>query len=263
MSKEQKQKETKLAARDNDIYSYLSDNKKSIMRYAVRKYDHSDFLRTAMLCISESKNLQKCLTTDAGKTQLYHSLKLAATTGLSLNPQEGKACIVAYEYQGKMVANYQIMKKGMIQLLMETGKVKYITAETVRENDEFKISKSMDGDTYTLTPALKNRGPSIGCFAACRLTDNTTYVVYMSDDEIQEHYSKYAVSKKEGAAWNKSREGMALKTVLKKLVRNLHLSDASSAGIGADDAAESELMQDAEVLNVTPVESQEQATDVI
>ena len=233
MTKEKKQE---IVIRDKEIGIYLNDHKSNIVKFAVRDYNHVDFLKTAMLCISESASLQKCLQTQKGKNSLYHALKLGATTGLSLNPQEGKACIVAYEDKnGNMIVRYQQMKNGILQLLDETGKVKYITAESIRENDFFDITKSMDGDTYEFKPSLRDRGPCIGYFAAIRLHDDMTYVTYMSQEEMIEHYNKYASSKKDGSAWGKSFEGMSKKTVLKRLVNDLHLSSAVDAGIGADD----------------------------
>jgi recombination protein RecT len=256
-------KKTEIVIRDKEIGEFLKSYENLIVKFAVRNYKHSDFMKTAMLCISESASLQKCLLTEKGKNSLYHALKLGATTGLSLNPQEGKACLVAYQNKksGEMVVNYQIMKNGMLQLLDETGKVKYITAEAVRENDEFVINKSMDGDTYNFRPALTGRGNCIGYFAACRLTDDMTYVVYMSEEEMIDHYKTYAVSKKEGMTTYG--EGMAKKTVLKRLVRSLHLSSALDAGIGADDTTNEDETREPIRVDAKVVDTTEKPTDVI
>ena len=236
-----------VAIRESDIGNYLHSISNNLSGYAMRDYNSEGFLKSAMLAIVESDELTKALQTTNGKATLYHALRFAASTGLSLNPQEGKAALIAYA--GKIT--YQIMKSGMIDLAMQSGKVEFITSDTVRGADSFTIEKTMDGDKYSFIPSRKNRGDIDGFFAAIKLTDGSVHVKYMTREEVEvfrDNYSSYFKAKKTGP-WKTSFEGMGLKTVLKALFRGLNVAPEVSAAVHNDDV---QLSNFDDLLDVTP-----------
>jgi phage RecT family recombinase len=231
-----------------DISTVVHSWKGELTQYALGGYDFTAFQKSAMLAISQTPSLQDCFKTQDGKTSIYQAMCFAAITGLSLNPQEGKAALIAYKGR----ASYQIMKNGMIEIAERSGKVKFISSDTVRENDEFSIEKTAEGDKYTFKPARKSRGEIDGFFAALVLNDGACYVKYMTMQEVIENRDKYSsgykfAKNKQDAAWGKSIEGMGLKTVIKALLRNVSISPEVSQAIGADDQSEHP-----EVKNITP-----------
>ena len=236
-----------IVIKESDIGRYLQEISGNLSGYAIRDYNTEGFLKSAMLAIVESNELTNALKTAPGKASLYHALRFAASTGLSLNPQEGKAALIAYS--GKI--NYQIMKSGMIDLAMQSGKVEFITSDTVRAADNFTIEKTMDGDKYSFVPARKNRGDIDGFFAAIKLTSGAVHVKYMTRQEVEEHrdsYSSYFKAKKSGP-WKDSFEGMGLKTVLKALFRGLNIAPEINAAVNNDDVQLSEFT---DMEDVTP-----------
>jgi phage RecT family recombinase len=238
----------------DDAKKFLAPFMDVIPDYATRDFNHAAFMKSAMMCIMESDELQKCMTTPAGQASLYHALRYAAGTGLSLNPQEGKAALIAYA--GKV--EYQVMKGGMIELAMASQKVEFITSDIVYEGDEFNIEKTMDGDTYRFKPALMDRGKVIGYFAALRMTDATVHVKWIDIVNMEKHRDQYGKGvKKENSAWNKSFDGMALKTVLKALLRSLEISPDLTGAVSTDDKFEA-----GDVLDITPDEAGTSAEDV-
>ncbi len=221
----------------NTVSSFLTVAQENISRYAARSYAQNEFLASASLAISETPSLRKCLENKQGKESLYAALKYAAVTGLSLNPTEGKAALIPYA--GKV--QYQIMKNGLIELAMSSGAVKFITSDTVRKHDEFKLTKMPEGDSYEFSPALTGRGEIIGFFSAVKLKTGDTHVSYMSDEEVKDHRDRYSSMFKANpgsSPWSKSYEGMGLKTVIKRLFRNVNISPEIDAAIGADDQSE-------------------------
>jgi len=249
-----------IVKQSDNIRDFLMVQFKPIIKdYATRAYNEDAWLKSAMMCIVESEELQKCLATPQGKASLVHALRYAAATGLSLNPQEGKAALIPYA--GKV--EYQVMKGGMIALAMASGKVEFITADTVYENDDFQIEKTMDGDTYRFKPALKDRGDALGYFAALRMTSGTVHVKWIDKANMEKHRDHYAkglrythedkakgIKKgelKPNHAWVKSFDGMSLKTVLKALLRSLEISPELTSAVVSDDRFES-----GEILDVTP-----------
>ena len=228
---------------DNLAGEFLKTNGKSLETYAIREYDKTAFLKSAMICISDNAALSKAVSTPAGKTSLFNALRYAASTGLSLNPQEGKAALVAF---GDKI-QYQIMKNGMIDLAMDSGKIEFITSDLVRQNDDFSISKSMSGDEFTFKPSLKDRGPVIGFFAALKMVSGSTVIKWMTVEEVKEFRDSYSAmykSKPDYSPWKKSFNGMGLKTAMKALLRSLSISPAMDAAIGSDDFYEADFTVD-------------------
>ena len=222
---------------EKQVAVYLKENQSNLKSYGGATLDIKEFLRGAMILIMDSAKLKHALTNEQGKTSLYNALKHGASMGLSLNPIKKQACLIPYEFDGKIIIEYQIMKDGYIQLALDSGKVEYITSDIVHENDAFKISKSMAGDEYLFSPALKDRGKIIGFFAALKTINNIGHVKYMTVNEVNEIRDKYSAmynKKKEKSPWTKSYSGMGLKTVLKALFRMLAFSSLKKA-IESDD----------------------------
>jgi len=243
---------TALVKKTEDTKKFLIEQFKPVLSdYKTRDYNSDAWLKTAMMCIVENEELLKCLGTPAGQASLVHALRYAAGTGLSLNPQEGKAALIPYS--GKV--EYQVMKGGMVQLAMESKKVEFITADTVYEGDTFEIEKTMDGDRYRFKPALMDRGKVLGYFAAVKMKDGTCHVKWIDTANMEKHRDQYGKGvTNEKSAWKKSFDGMAQKTVLKALLRSLEISPDLTAAVTSDDRFE----VDADVIDVTPeAEAQE------
>jgi phage RecT family recombinase len=221
-----------LATIEKTAADFLGNLKATLPTYAIREYRQETFIRSAMIALVSNDGLAKCLNTSDGKASIVNALRMAAGTGLSLNPQEGKAALIAY---GNKV-NFQVMKNGLIELALESGKVDFITSDTVRENDEFTMSKTMNGDEYFFSPARVDRGKIDGFFAAVKMKDGKCHTVYMAKEQVDEHRKKFS------SKTQMPEEGYGQKTVLKRLLNNLHISPELSQAVGSDDTAEAELI---------------------
>lgn len=231
---------------------YMATMLPGLEMLAQRKYDPKSWAQTVVLAIVESQALTKCLTTAEGKASLYHALKFAAATGLSMNPQEGKCALVPYA--GKI--QYQIMKNGLIDIALADPNVRNIRSLVVKERDTFRILQTLDGDTFEFEPHLTDRGEPIGYFAAVKMESGPSYVKYITKDEAEKHRDRYSSmynsDKKTKSPWHKSFDGMAEKTVIKELLRTNHISSDLDILVGTDDKAE------AEMIDITPAPSLEE-----
>jgi len=219
----------------------------SLKDFALTDFDQQRFFKTAIMAISETPALMECMETPAGRASLYSAMKRAFSTGLSLNPQEGKAAIIAYK--GK--ASYQIMKEGAIEILLNSGDIKTVMVEIVYENDEFSIEKSNKGDIYHFSPQRKDRGEVDGYF--CAITDNEgiSHVKYMTQEEcfeIRDAYSSMFKFKPESSPWKNSPKGMCKKTVIKAAIRDLHISPTAKSLFSSEEVDFSE----PEMKDITP-----------
>lgn len=218
---------------------------------SVRDYNGNEFLNSFMLAAAENEKLITALTEPKSQPSVINALKRAATTGLSLNPQEAKAGIIPYWNSNKKCydVGYQVFKNGLIELAMETGQVEMIDSDTVFYGDEFEIFKTMNGDEFKHVPALEDRGEIKGFYAYIKLKTGICKVSWMTTAQVEKHAETYGGSLKEGSAWNKSFPGMGEKTVLKKRLTSTHLSVARTA-VNIDNQEDARLI-DIEVVNVT------------
>jgi len=230
--------DTQIAVTEKNVAQYVKDMLPKLSQVAIRQYDANIWGRTVLLCILQNPKLMAALATESGRMSLKNALLSAAATGLSLNPQEGKACLIAY---GDKI-EYQIEKGGYIDLALDNGAVKTIRANAVRENDHWKPMETDNGDSYEFGPAKTKRGEIVGFFSAVKMRDGQCFIFYMTREEVEDWRDKYGNGVfakyddtwkppryKKGdripdSAWGKSFEGMGVKTVVKLQLRRLALA---------------------------------------
>lgn len=237
---------TDIAITDQTIKNALVSFREPLELFAPRGLNVSDWLQTAMLCISENKKLRTALTTEKGKSSLIHALKYGISTGVSLNPQEGKAALVPFNEE----IVFMTMKNGLAQMALDTGMVESIDCDIVRENDGFSIKKTGKGDDFEFSPARKDRGAVDGYFAFVQMKNGGAHIKYMTVGEIEEWrdtkvpedhlYRKYddkyetpprykKGDKIEDGLWWKNPDAMALKTVTRQLLLALKIPTIEKA----------------------------------
>lgn len=148
----------------------------------------------------------------------------SATLGLPLNKELGMAWVIPYGNK----ATFQLGVNGLIRLALQSGVVKKITATPIYEgqlkgwNPLFEEIE-LDFDN-------KESDVVVGYVGMVVLNNGFTKVVYMTKKEMDAHKSKYS----KGGIWSKEYDKMAMKTVLKKLIRYCPISFEILAGINAD-----------------------------
>lgn len=242
-----------------DLSATMREWSAGLKDFALVEFDQQRFFKTAIMAISESTNLMECMQTPAGRESLFCAMKKAYSTGLSLNPQEGKAVIIAYS--GK--ASYQIMKEGAIEIVMRSGDVKTIMVEMVCENDEFNITKTSTGDQYTFSPARRDRGVVDGYFCAITDSKGISHIKFMTEIECLEirdaSSTAYKFDKKGNSPWAKFQKSMCKKTVIKAAIRDLHISPSAKAQF----SSEAMDFDEPEMKNITPVKTGSSQDDVV
>ena len=224
--------DNQIAVTDDTIKTQLKQWSSDLQFFIPDQPARIGLIKSLFLCIAENADLRACLSTEQGRISLKRAIDRAAVMGLSMNPQEGKAALVAI--QGKV--SYWPMKNGLIEIAHESGKVEYIASETVYAGDQFQLKKTAKGDDYDWIPALKNRGEPSLYFAVLVLTSGRSIVK-----------SKYGKGiSRQDSAWNTNFNGMAEKTMLKRVTTGVYLGKRMETALELDDA------QDREEINVTP-----------
>lgn len=183
-----------IAVTDEKVKNWLTVQAKELRDFAIRRYDERPFLQSIFLAILDTPELRQCMTTEAGRGSIKQAIRRAASLGLSLNPQEGKACMVPYK--GKV--QYQVMKDGYIDLLLDTAAVKVVRIGTVYKNDTWEQWESSDGDGYKLIPARTDRGTIDLFYAAAIFNDGSCALKTLDTEQAKEHRKKYSEYSKLG-----------------------------------------------------------------
>ena len=173
------------------------------------------FVSNLTTIMSGSAELQKC-----EHMSVISSALMAASMDLPLTPGLGFAGIVPYwdTPSQSMKAQFQVMKKGFIQLAQRTGLFKIINVSEVFEG-ELKSHNKFTGE-YIFDEGGKKSDNVIGYVSYFRLINGFEKYYYMPIEKLDTHARRYSKSFQRGKGkWADKEEGgyeqMCEKTVLK------------------------------------------------
>lgn len=161
----------------------------------------------------------------AEPNSILSSAVVAATLDLPIDQNLGFAYIVPYVSKGVKTAQFQMGYKGFIQLAMRTGQYKTINAIEIYEGEIRRVNRLTGEIEFNEDEELINRDIVVGYIAYFKLLNGFEKTVYMSKDEMDRHAKKYSQSysssKKwvvDSSLWTTDFDGMAIKTVMKRLL---------------------------------------------
>ncbi|WP_144243475.1 recombinase RecT [Azospirillum argentinense] len=194
------------------------------------------FARVVMTAAAKNPDLAQ-----ADRRSLFNSCLEAAADGLMPNGKE--AALVIFNTKEKRdgrdvwvkKVQYMPMVRGLRKLAMNSGQIKRLDAYVVHKNDEFDYQLGFDANIHHKPPTLDvDRGPAIGAYAIAVTDDDEKHVEVMSFQEIEKVRS---VSRsKDSGPWKEWWGEMARKTVLRRLMKALPLSEELERVIERDDA---------------------------
>lgn len=202
------------------------------------RIDPGAFIRVAYATISKVPKLM-----EATPGSLLMALMEAASLGLMPNGVMGEAYIVPFnnkikegkterwEVQAQFIPGY----RGLIKLARQSGVVRTIVPRAVRAGDRFEVEYGLD-DRLVHTPDLDaiDEKPITHVYAVAYFQDGTRQFEVMSKKQVDAIRARS--KSKDSGPWVSDYEPMALKTVIRRLVKYLPLSDWDlSRAIEADD----------------------------
>ena len=167
------------------------------------------FKNALISIVANNPDLQKCSV-----SSILGAANAIATMNLSITPSLGLAGVLPY----KDVAQVQIFRDGYIELLQRTGIVATLVNEIVREGE--LVYKNKFRDEYQFDESKRVSDKVIGYMAYVKLTTGFEKTVYMTVDECEAHAKQYSATYRKGfGLWKTKFDDMALKTVLRKLIK--------------------------------------------
>ena len=173
------------------------------------------FVTTLISAVANNENLQTC----EPMSLMYTAMK-ATALGLPIDPNLGYAAMIPFKdtKSGKTLCQFQIQRDGWMELLMRTGQVKFVANEVVHEGELVKHNK-FTGE-YVFDEDAKKSDKVIGYMAYIRLNNGFEKTVYWTIEECRAHALRYSQTFKKGyGVWKDNFDAMALKTVLKHIIK--------------------------------------------
>lgn len=191
------------------------------------------FVTSLISAVANNEALQVC----EPMSILYTAMK-ATALGLPIDPNLGYAAMIPFKdgKTNKTLCQFQIQRDGWVELLMRTGQVKFVANEVVHEGELIKHNK-FTGE-YIFDEDAKKSDKVIGYMAYIKLTNGFEKTVYWTIEECKAHALRYSQTFKKGyGVWRDNFDAMALKTVLKHLIKKYAPKSVEVLNAISDDQA--------------------------
>jgi len=193
-------------------------------------------VRAVVTEVQKNPDLAKC----TGFSLLSCAVQ-AAQLNLEIGGPTGQSYLVPYwnKEVGAREAQFQLGYRGMITLAFRSKRVAAVTAQLVRQGDHFEV-------TFGTRMGIdhrpgQTRGPATHAYAVVTFHGGAIDFEVMSVPEIDEHRKKYSrqgtgEEGRRAGVWAANFEAMALKTVLRKVLKRSPIG----VDLGPDEYAKGE-----------------------
>lgn len=147
-----------------------------------------------------------------------------AQTGLTLNPVRNHAYLIPRATKGRIECTLMPSYRGLVHLIMRTGKVLQIASHVVREGDEFEYTLGLHPDV--IHKPKGEDGEITHVYAFAKLANGEVMVEVMTREDIntvRSNSESYKANQKNGmpSPWIQWESEMARKTVIKRIAKHL------------------------------------------
>lgn len=166
--------------------------------------------------IAESDKLQKC-----DEASIRKSVYSVALTGLSLNPALKLAYLVPMGGKCTLFVSY----KGLAKIVMDMGGVRNIVAELIYEGDKFAFQKGTNPRIEHEPRFQSNK--ILYAYAVAFFNDGTYQFEVMSYDELMKIKARSQSAKSGFSPWSTDESEMCRKTVIRRIVKYLPMTETT------------------------------------
>jgi len=235
------QKQLRVVSRINSM--------KSMMTEALPKYITAD--RMARVCLTNFRLNPKLF--ECSESSIIGAVLQSAQLGLE--PILGYSYLIPYGNE----CQFQIGYKGLIQLFYRSENSLSLEARVVYENDKFEYEFGLDSKLVHI-PAEKDRGKAKGYYAVAKLKNGVNSFEYMSLSDVEKHSERYSQAVKKGwtSPWKTDFDQMALKTVIKRVLKYMPLSVELQKALDSDETVKDFNPEVTDMFDVAPKKIEEE-----
>lgn len=221
-------------SKKQEIFDFFSsaERKEQIKQLLPRVGITADrMVRLLFSAIAQDNKLVNC-----AMLSLYNCIIQAAQLGLEPNTSLGHAYLVPFKSEATLIIGY----KGLIWLAHMSERFRAIYAQEVYPDDEFQIELGLNPDIRHI-PAYNDsyqQQDIVGCYAVAELTNGAKQFEYMTKGHIESIRARSHM--RNGGAWVSDYVMMARKTVIKRLMHYLPLTNTMAQALQID--GENEVM---------------------
>lgn len=187
--------------------------------------------RIAMTAITRNPKLAECTP-----QSFMGALLTSAQLGLECNTPLGQAYLIPYNNKGILETEFQLGYQGTLDLCYRTKMYKTIQARIVYKGDDFDYSYGFE-EKLIHRPREKSNVPQY-VYAYYELINGAKSFEVMTWDGVMDYAKKYSKAVQNGysSPWKTDPEGMAKKTLLKKVLKYAPKTVEVSEAIAQDSA---------------------------
>jgi recombination protein RecT len=178
------------------------------------------FLRVALTALVKTPKLADCTPASVCNS-------LLSLSQFGLEPDGRRAHLIPYGNQCTLIIDW----KGLAELILRSGLVSYLHADTVCENDVFDFN--MGEVTKHAVDFKKPRGAVYAFYSLCKFKDGTAKADVMTIDEVRAIQARSKAGR--SGPWITDFNEMGKKTVFRRLSKWLPLSPEIRAVVENDD----------------------------
>ena len=184
------------------------------------------FVRTAQTAIALTRNIEKVKNTQS----LLSACSKAAQDGLIL---DGREAALVIDYNGDV--QYRPMMRGLLKLAYNSGEIKSIVVETVRDKDHFEYSPTSDEPITHKVEMRQDRGEVYAYYALAKLKDGGIIHEVMTNADVHrirdrsDAWKAFKAGKIKSTPWHTDEIEMGRKTVFRRLSKYLPSSSDRDA----------------------------------
>jgi recombination protein RecT len=223
---------TAMAKPGQDVFALITQMKPAFQQALGDPRMAERFARVAITEVRKNPMLGKCdaISLIGGMMQAAQ-LKLEFTLGFAYLIPYWSAKRNCYE------AQFQIGYQGYMDLFYRHPLASELYAEIVYQNDRLRVTKGTDRSITHEPCTDRDPGPAIGYYAVARLKTGAMNFIYLSKVEMELYRDRYAKKDKFGrqGVWDSEFDGMALKTVVKRVLKLMPKSVELAAAMDVDE----------------------------
>ena len=176
------------------------------------------FVRTAQTAIALTRNIDRVKNPQS----LMAACSKAASDGLIL---DGREAALVIDHQGDV--QYRPMMRGLLKLAYNSGEIKSIMVEPVRDSDVFEYSPTADDPIVHKIDLRQDRGEVYAYYALAKLKNGGMVHEVMSNSDVHrirdrsDAFKAYKAGKIKSTPWHTDEVEMGRKTVFRRLSKYL------------------------------------------
>lgn len=198
---------------DQAVKEFLTQSLSSIRLTMPRHMDAERLIQIAVSEVRRNPKLMECDPVSICKAAMH-----CARIGLYPGGPLARVHLVPYGRECALQVDY----KGLIELARRSGEISSIYAFVVYDGDDFEV---VMGTTPSIMhiPRFKTSKPS-HFYAVAKLKDGSAQFEVMTVQQVEAHRNQFSKAKNSDA-WNRSFDEMAKKTVVRRLIKYLPISE--------------------------------------